>query len=69
MIGLSFLINSDIAIDLSSHFLTDKIDNLTKWQFPDSGAVLEPSQFMLVWCDEGSGTRSIAYEFQTIIWW
>ena len=43
---------SDIAIDLSNHFLTDKIDNLTKWQFPDSGAVLEPSQFMLVWCDE-----------------
>ena len=44
--------DSDIAIDLSNHFLTDKIDNLTKWQFPDSGAVLEPSQFMLVWCDE-----------------
>ena len=44
--------DSDITIDLSNYFLTDKIDNLTKWQFPDSGAVLEPSQFMLVWCDE-----------------
>ena len=43
---------SDITVDLSYHFLTDKVDDLTKWQFPDSGAGLESGQYMLVWCDE-----------------
>ena len=32
--------------------MTDKVDDLTKWQFPDSGTGLEPGQYMLVWCDE-----------------
>ena len=43
---------SDISVDLSSHFLTDKYDNLTKWEFPDSNAVLGPGEFKLIWCDE-----------------
>ena len=40
------------TIDLSGHYLTDKTDNLTKWQFPDSGMTLNPGEYLLVWCDE-----------------
>jgi hypothetical protein len=40
------------TIDLSGHYLTDKTDNLTKWQFPDSGMTLNPGEHLLVWCDE-----------------
>ena len=39
-------------VDLANHYLTDKRDNLTKWQFPDSAAQIFPDEFMLIWCDE-----------------
>ncbi|MBU0710393.1 CotH kinase family protein [bacterium] len=40
------------TIALSGLYLTDKPDNLTKWQFPFGGGVLEPGAFLVVWCDE-----------------
>lgn len=40
------------AVALSGLYLTDKPDNLTKWQFPSGSTVLEPGEFLLVWCDE-----------------
>jgi len=43
---------SDEAIDLAGYHLSDRSDRLDKWQFPDSGSVIEPGDFMLVWCDE-----------------
>ena len=39
-------------VDLANHYLTDKRDNLTKWQFPDSAAQIFPDEYMLIWCDE-----------------
>ena len=39
-------------IDLSGMYLTDKSDNLTKWQFPYGGVMLEAGGYLLVWCDE-----------------
>ncbi|MGC9363712.1 MAG: CotH kinase family protein [Fidelibacterota bacterium] len=40
------------AVVLSGLYLTDKPDNLTKWQFPPGSAALEPGELLLVWCDE-----------------
>ena len=39
-------------VDLANHYLTDKRDNLTKWQFPDSPVQIFPDEYMLIWCDE-----------------
>ena len=46
--------SSDFDFNLSNYFLTDKIDNLEKWKFPDSNAIIEANNFMLIWCDEDS---------------
>jgi hypothetical protein len=40
------------TIVLSGMFLTDKPDNLTKWQFPDNNIVINPGEFLVIWCDE-----------------
>lgn len=42
-------------ITLTGKYLTDKKTNLTKWQFIEPNLVLNPNQFLLVWCDEDSG--------------
>ncbi len=44
--------SSGFEADLSGHYLTDRVDNLTKWQFPQTTPILNPGEFMLVWCDE-----------------
>jgi len=41
----------DTSVNLSGKYLTDKKDNLTKWQFP-VGISLEPNQYTIIWCDE-----------------
>jgi hypothetical protein len=40
------------TIVLSGMYLTDKPDNLTKWQFPDNNIVINPGEFLVIWCDE-----------------
>ena len=42
---------SDETIDLGGMYLTDKPDNLTKWQIP-SGTSIAAGSFLLFWCDE-----------------
>ncbi|MBN2600528.1 MAG: lamin tail domain-containing protein, partial [Candidatus Marinimicrobia bacterium] len=49
---IEILNTGDEIFALSGLYLTDKMDNLTKWQFPFGGEVLEPGAFMVVWCDE-----------------
>jgi CotH kinase protein/Lamin Tail Domain/FlgD Ig-like domain len=41
----------DTIVNLSGKYLTDKEDNLTKWQFPEN-AKIQPHQYILIWCDE-----------------
>jgi len=41
----------DSAVDLSFKYLTDKKDNLTKWQFPEN-VKIQPNQYVIIWCDE-----------------
>ena len=42
---------SQNTIDLSGMFLTDKQDNLDKWDFPD-GTGIDPEDYLIIWCDE-----------------
>ena len=51
-------------VDLANHYLTDKRDNLTKWQFPDSAAQIFPDEFMLIWCDENQEDGGLHTNFK-----
>ena len=51
-------------VDLANHYLTDKRDNLTKWQFPDSAAQIFPDEFMLIWCDEDQESGGLHTNFK-----
>ena len=42
--------NGDDPINLSGHYLSDDINNLTKYTFPDF--ILEPDQYFIVWADD-----------------
>ncbi|NLD95356.1 MAG: T9SS type A sorting domain-containing protein [Fibrobacter sp.] len=42
--------NSDTTVDLKGYFLTDKLDNPTKWPIPD-GATIEPKGFLVIRAD------------------
>ncbi|MAV70765.1 MAG: hypothetical protein CMG04_08600 [Candidatus Marinimicrobia bacterium] len=39
-------------LDLSGLYLTDNLDNLTKWQFPVFVDMIMPNNYVLVWCDD-----------------
>ena len=39
------------SLDLGGFFLTDNVDNLTKWLIPEE-TIISGSGFLLVWCDE-----------------
>ena len=38
-------------VDLSGCFLSDDVENLSKWQFPDSVSIIPAHSFLLIWCD------------------
>ena len=42
---------SDETVSLAGMYLTDKIDNLTKWEFPDLSTI-PPRGYIIVWLDE-----------------
>jgi hypothetical protein len=42
---------SDTAVNLSGKYLTDKRDNLTKWEFPQN-FIIQPKEYRILWCDE-----------------
>lgn len=48
---VEFYNNSDEPFDLSGYFLSDKIDQLDRWQIPD-GTIIEGNGYLIVWCDE-----------------
>ncbi|HVO75662.1 MAG TPA: lamin tail domain-containing protein, partial [Ignavibacteriaceae bacterium] len=39
-------------IILSGLYLTDKVNNLTKWRFPGDSLKIKAGEHLLVWCDE-----------------
>jgi len=42
----------DYPVRLEGFFISDKKDNLTKWQFPASDTEILPDEFIVIWCDE-----------------
>ena len=49
---------TDQALSLSGLYLTDDLDNLTLWQFPDTAIIIMPGSHLIIWCDndESQGT-------------
>jgi hypothetical protein len=52
------------TISFTGKYLTDKRDNLDKWQFSTPGLELLPGQFLLVWCDEDSSQGDLHTNFK-----
>ena len=42
---------SNETVSLAGMYLTDKMDNLTKWEFPDISTI-PPRGYIIVWLDE-----------------
>lgn len=51
------------SILLTGKYLTDKPDQLNKWQFTQQNLYLNPEEFLLIWCDEDSGQAGIHTNF------
>jgi hypothetical protein len=51
-------------IILTGRFLTDKKDNLTKYQFTQPNLVLNPNEYLLIWCDEQVSQQGIHSNFK-----
>ena len=52
------------SITLTGKYLTDKKDNLTKYQFTQPNLVLNPNEFLLIWCDEQQEQQGIHTNFK-----
>lgn len=44
---------SNITVDLSGWYITDKADNLTKYDIP-SGTTIDANDYLIIWADEDS---------------
>ena len=53
-----------LEANLSGHYLTDNLENLTKWQFPQTGQIINAGEFMLVWCDEDQSQGPLHTNFK-----
>jgi len=55
--------NTDTDIDLSNAYLTDKIDNSKKWNFP-LGTTLPANDYLIVWADEDGAQSGLHANFK-----
>ncbi len=51
-------------ISLTGRYLTDKKDNLIKYQFTQPNLVLNPNEYLLIWCDEQQEQQGIHTNFK-----
>ena len=51
-------------LNLSGLYLTDDLDNLTKWQFSPSDQYILPNGYMLIWCDNDESQGSLHTNFK-----
>ena len=49
---------------MANYYLTDKRDNLTKWEFPDSFSQILPNEYMIIWCDEDQDDGALHTNFK-----
>jgi spore coat protein H len=52
----------DLPIFLGDKYLSDKVDNVTKWSFPDMHIM--PGEFILVWADEDGNQGPLHSNFK-----
>ncbi|MBT4580094.1 MAG: T9SS type A sorting domain-containing protein [Candidatus Marinimicrobia bacterium] len=43
--------HGEIQVELDGFYLTDNLNQLTKWSFPFTNIVIEPDSFLIIWCD------------------
>lgn len=55
--------NTDMEIDLSGTYLSDKQDNLDKWAFPD-GTSIAADGYLIVWADEDGDQQGLHANFK-----
>jgi len=55
--------SSAVTVTLDGMYLTDHLDNPTKWQFP-AGTVISPGGYLLVWCDKDTGQGPLHANFK-----
>jgi hypothetical protein len=51
-------------ITLTGRYLTDKKDNLKKYQFTQPNLILNPNEYLLIWCDEQQTQQGIHTNFK-----
>jgi spore coat protein H len=51
------------SILLTGKYLTDKPENLVKWQFTQPDLYLHAGEYLLIWCDQDSGQAGIHTNF------
>ncbi len=51
-------------ISLAGMYLTDKPDNLTKWEIPTEAGSLTGGDFILIWCDENESQEGLHTNFK-----
>ena len=55
--------NSDAPINLSNAYLSDKEDNVLKFQFPE-GTIIDGNGYLIVWADEDGDQQGIHANFK-----
>jgi hypothetical protein len=55
---------TDSTIVLTGKYLTDKKDNLTKWQFTQPNLTLKANEFKIIWCDEQEWQTGVHTNFK-----
>ena len=56
---------SDQPVNLSGYYLSDKTDDLSRWQFnPNQDFVIEPGGFLLIWADDQTDEGQLHTNFK-----
>jgi len=60
---IEFYNNSAQSIDLSGYSLSDDVDDLTKWMFPE-GTIIEGNGYLMVWADDDEDQEGLHTNFK-----
>ena len=55
---------TDQALNLSGLYLTDDLDNLNQWQFPDTAIIIMSGGHLLIWCDDDESQGTLHSNFK-----
>lgn len=56
--------NGSVSVLLTGMYLTDKPDNLIKWQFEQPNLQIDPGEYLIVWCDEQQSQQGVHTNFK-----